>query len=40
MAMQENEENTRQPIPKPVLMRLFMLFGGGVGCLIVGIFRL
>ena len=36
--MQENEENTRPPMPKPVLMRLFMLFGGGVGCLIVGIF--
>ena len=24
-------------IPKPVFMRLLMLFGGGIGCLLVGI---
>ncbi|MCL1884449.1 MAG: hypothetical protein FWF81_11970 [Defluviitaleaceae bacterium] len=32
------EKPTRPSIPKPVFMRLFLLFGGGVGCLIVGIF--
>jgi len=43
--MYENEknpvtDNTQPPstaTPKPVFMRLLMLFGGGVGCLLVGI---
>jgi len=43
--MHENEKNPSadnlqkqsRTIPKPVFMRLLMLFGGGVGCLIVGI---
>jgi len=32
-----NTTTTQQPTPKPVFMRLLMLFGGGVGCLLVGI---
>jgi len=28
---------TQATIPKPVFMRLLMLFGGGVGCLLVGV---
>jgi len=37
--MHENETpaNKRPTIPKPVFMRMLMLFGGGVGCLLVGI---
>jgi len=37
--MHENETpaNTKPTIPKPVFMRMLMLFGGGVGCLLVGI---
>ena len=36
--MHEENETTRLPpaIPKPVFMRLLMLFGGGIGCLLVG----
>ena len=38
--MHKNENdplNTSQSIPKPVFIRLLMLFGGGIGCLVVGI---
>jgi hypothetical protein len=37
--MQENEKptNPTPTIPKPVFMRLLLLFGGGAGCLFVGI---
>lgn len=36
--MHENDSDVTTPaIPKPVFMRLLMLFGGGVGCLLVGI---
>jgi len=32
----EAPPNTPATIPKPVFMRLLMLFGGGIGCLLVG----
>ena len=32
-----NPSNITSAIPKPVFMRLLMLFGGGIGCLLVGI---
>jgi len=32
-----NPHNITSAIPKPVFMRLLMLFGGGIGCLLVGI---
>ena len=38
--MRENENNppnTAPNLPKPVFVRLLMLFGGGVGCMFVGI---
>jgi len=36
-AEEENPINSSPVIPKPVYMRLLMLFGGGAGCLLVGI---
>ena len=39
LTTEETKECSRLPpvIPKPVFMRLLMLFGGGIGCLLVGI---
>ena len=34
---EESQATTMRIIPKPVFMRLLMLFGGGAGCLLVGI---
>ena len=33
----ENPGNSPTVIPKPVFMRLLLLFGGGIGCLLVGV---
>jgi len=36
-SVDENPRDTSSAIPKPVFMRLLMLFGGGIGCLLVGV---
>jgi len=39
-SVEENPTNISPTIPKPVFMRLLILFGGGIGCLLVGIIAL